>query len=291
MKHADTSFDWLIYADATFAGLSVLIPLPPIDLLMEAYFRRRILRTIAKRRKVKIPPEIMDIIHRDGCCSGCFTWPLTLAIVVLKRISRKILYVLTIKEATDMLSFYWHRAFLLDYMLTAGHLENQQTAVVARQALDEVLLSTTTSPLGRIAAEIVGNARHIWTTLRRIRRNNEEDEVVAESRSLMNEQWAEAAGYLESLAAAYQARFDTLQLNQQIQLFEKETQAAQYEPLVKGNNDDRQKTNPPVQTEITQTEAEPSGKINPRRRKKATTPPQEEKDQQRTGRTENPEGE
>ncbi|MCB0032613.1 MAG: hypothetical protein KDE51_01225 [Anaerolineales bacterium] len=291
MKHADTSFDWLIYADATFAGLAVLIPIPPLDLLMEAYFRRRILRTIAKRRKTKIPSDVMDIIHREGCCSGCFTWPLTLIIVVLKRISRKILYFLTIKEASDMLSFYWHRAFLLDYMLAAGHLQNQNTAVVARQALDEILLSTTTSPLGKIAAEIVDNARHIWTTLRRIRRNNEEDEVVAESRSLMDEQWAEAAGYLEQLAAAYQTRFDTLRLDQQIQLFEQDVQVAQYEPPVKGNNNDRQETNPPLQTENSQTETEPGGQINPRRRKKTAKPPQEEKDQQRTGRAENPEGE
>ena len=35
----NTTFDWLIYADATFAGLSVLIPIPIIDWIFENIFR------------------------------------------------------------------------------------------------------------------------------------------------------------------------------------------------------------------------------------------------------------
>ena len=38
-----TDFDWLVYSDATFAGLSVLIPVPFLDALMEEYFRRAML--------------------------------------------------------------------------------------------------------------------------------------------------------------------------------------------------------------------------------------------------------
>jgi hypothetical protein len=36
-----TDFDWLVYADATFAGLAILLPFPFVDSWLEGYFRRR----------------------------------------------------------------------------------------------------------------------------------------------------------------------------------------------------------------------------------------------------------
>ena len=33
-------FDWLRYADATFAGLALLIPIPLLDVAFECFFRR-----------------------------------------------------------------------------------------------------------------------------------------------------------------------------------------------------------------------------------------------------------
>ena len=46
-----SGFDWRIYADATCAGLSVLIPLPFVDTAFETVFRRRIPGTIARALK------------------------------------------------------------------------------------------------------------------------------------------------------------------------------------------------------------------------------------------------
>lgn len=277
MKTPNTSFDWTIYADATFAGLAVLIPLPPFDLIAEWYFRRRMLRTIAKRQGVSLKPEVITVMQRSGCFTGCLTWPIVLTFLILKRISRKILYFLTIKEATDMLSHYWHQAFLYNYMITAGHLEEVATAEVARLTLDETLAQARTSPLTKVALQVIGNGRHIWRTLRRVWRRDEEDEVVAESRSLMNEQWSEATRYLNKLAADYQRRFDSHLLNQQIQLLTQETQPLQFEPLAKGSNqNDPEKTNSPLQTEERQAQTGASTEIDSRRYQAPDAPPQEE---------------
>lgn len=46
-----TQFDWQIYADTTFAGLSLLILIPLLDVAFEWFFRRRMAHTIARRNQ------------------------------------------------------------------------------------------------------------------------------------------------------------------------------------------------------------------------------------------------
>ena len=59
-----TDFDWLVYADATFAGLAILIPFPFVDSLLEEYFRRRMARDIARRRGRTLSPAVqLSLIH------------------------------------------------------------------------------------------------------------------------------------------------------------------------------------------------------------------------------------
>ncbi|HMR66443.1 MAG TPA: hypothetical protein PKE64_20720, partial [Anaerolineae bacterium] len=45
-----TDFDWGVYADATMAGLAVLVPIPILDWLLEEIFRRRMPQAIARQR-------------------------------------------------------------------------------------------------------------------------------------------------------------------------------------------------------------------------------------------------
>ena len=204
-----TRFDWLQYADATFAGLATLIPLPLVDSLIESYFRRRMVRNIAKRRQVRLPDPIYQHMTREGCNWGAvLLWPITLLWKFLKKLSRKILYFLTVKEATDKLSYYWHRAYLLDYMIAQGHLEQEETAVLARTALEQVLDTITTSPLTKVAQQVANNARHVWRTLRRVRLRNQEDETIAASKAMMDEQWEESATYLATIAQQYELLYE-----------------------------------------------------------------------------------
>jgi hypothetical protein len=206
-----TAFDWLLYADATFAGLSPLIPIPLLDLAFEWFFKRRMLSTVARRRGRKLQPAVYQTINRgEGCAEGCLLWPIKLIFTLLKRISRKILYFLTIKEATDQLSYYWHRAFLLDYMLTLGHLDALESAEIARQALDKVLDTPDTSPLHQFAQQLAQGTRHVWRTLRGARRG-QEDELIAEKKSRMAKAWDDFSDYLQEVAVRYQQLYQELE--------------------------------------------------------------------------------
>lgn len=207
-----TGFAWPVYANATFAGLSVLIPIPLVDWVFERYFRLRIPGSIARYRGNPVPAPVIDTLNQsgEGCLGSCLTLPFKAVLILLKRLSRKILYFLTVKEASDQLSLYWHRAFLMDYMLLAGHLADEASARVARQAMEEVLVDTTTSPLSSLAGSVVTGTRHLFRTLRRARRG-EEDELVQQKKTFLARRWSEFEGYLQELAARYYHTYQQLQ--------------------------------------------------------------------------------
>jgi hypothetical protein len=199
------SFDWPIYADATLAGLSTLIPLPLVDLFFEWLFRRRMPGAIARRNGRQLQPQVVQRLNRGrfGCWPGCFMWPVTLLIQFIKRLYRTVLYFLTVKAAADNLSYYWHRAFLLDYMIRRGDLDDAAQAELATAALEQVLARTVASPVTQLAQQIVGGMSHAlraaWRWLRR-----REDEDVTAVRETMARSWSDIGGYLEQTAQAYE---------------------------------------------------------------------------------------
>lgn len=198
-----TEFDWARYADATLAGLSVLIPVPFVDDAFERFFRRRIPGAVARSRGRRISGEVRAALEaEDGARGwGCATLPLRLVVGLLKRLSRKLLYFLTVKQATDRLSHYWYRAFLLDHMLDAGHLEHPDSARAAHRAMEQVLAATA-GPFPQVARQVVTQMRNVWPALRSARRGQEPDEV-RETRTRLERQWGEIAGHFDDLAARY----------------------------------------------------------------------------------------
>ncbi|MCB9421261.1 MAG: hypothetical protein H6667_15775 [Ardenticatenaceae bacterium] len=205
-----TQFDWQIYADATFAGLSLLIPIPLLDVAFEWFFRRRMARTIARLRGDggrSLSPAVIQEINRDpdAWWQGCLMAPFKLFLLFLKRLSRKLLYFLTVKEATDQLNFYWHRAFLLDHMVQRGDLDSVETAVPALQAMHIILKTHATSPLVQLAAQILDNVSHVLRTIFRWLRRGREDEVVQTTRQTMAAHWLDFAAYFAAVAQQYDA--------------------------------------------------------------------------------------
>jgi hypothetical protein len=209
------SFDWPIYADATLAGLSTLIPLPLVDLFFEWLFRRRMLGAIARRNNRQLHPQVAQRLNRGrfGCWPGCFMWPVTLIIQFIKRLYRTVLYFLTVKSAADRLSYYWHRAFLLDYMIRRGDLDGVAQAELATAALERVLAHTVASPITQLAQQIVSGMSHAlraaWRWLRR-----REDAAVESAREMMARSWTDIGGYLEQTAQAYETTLRELQAEQ-----------------------------------------------------------------------------
>ncbi len=206
----DERFEWSRYADATLAGLSVLIPVPFVDDAFEAFFRRRIPGAVARSRGRALPGDVRAALDEEDASSrsGCATLPLRIVLSLLKRLSRKLLYFLTIKAATDRLSYYWYRASLIDHMLAAGHLESAASARVAHRAMEEVL-ATTVGPLPQVARQVVAASRNVWPALRRARRG-EEAEEVRQMRSEMEGRWGELAEQFRLLAARYDEAYARL---------------------------------------------------------------------------------
>lgn len=211
-------FDWVVYSDATFAGLAILIPVPLVDVAFEQFFRRRMPRVIARQNGLQLSPRIQIELNRGrfSCLQSCLMAPVLLTLLLLKRLFRTILYFLTIKESSDLLSLYWHRAFLLDYMCKAGYLQDEETAVIAAEALRKILETITTSPLNQLAIQVIGLPNHILRSLRRVRRGKQ-DLDIENTRNLMARTWDSFGDYFVELAAQYDQTFVTVKQVQEMQ--------------------------------------------------------------------------
>jgi len=207
----NNGFDWAIYADATLAGLSILIPVPFADSVAEDYFRNRMVNAIARRRGQDIHPQADNVINRsqEGIMSfvnGCLLWPFRFVLDLLLRVSRKVLYFLTIKRAIDSLNRYWQRAYLLDYMVQQGYLNNSSTLQPAARALEEVLKTEGTSPLTRLAREIVSSPSRMIQSVRRAQQG-EEDEKMQEARTTMSQAWSRYDDYFQRLEGHFEVAY------------------------------------------------------------------------------------
>jgi hypothetical protein len=184
-------FEWRVFADATGAGLSALIPLPLLDLAFEAFFRRNMPRTIARWRGVAVDREVAAALGQGSfdllSGEGCLKLPLLAAFWFLKRLSRKIVYVLAVKEAAQQLSAYWHRAYLQDYLLTSGRLQRHPESAIGlfNQTLDEA----DTDSLGAVGRQVAGSVGSALGTLIRARRGRTEG-AMDRQRALVSEQWS-----------------------------------------------------------------------------------------------------
>ena len=207
------AFDWSLYADATFAGLAVLVPLPLLDWMLEQFFRRRMVPAIARRHGQVLPPPVRAELTtaERSCVASCVGLVVGATIGLVKRISRKLLYVLTIKDAANQLSFYWQRAYLIDHMIAAGHLESAASARFARLAMEQVL-EQSTSPLQGIAQQVIAGTRHIMPTLLKARRGRD-DAVIRQAETRMRQNWGRVAVYLTALAARYDQTYRQLVAN------------------------------------------------------------------------------
>jgi hypothetical protein len=211
-------FDWVVYSDATFAGLSILIPIPLVDVAFEQFFRRRMPRIIARRNNMVLSPELQRELNRGklNCLQSCLMAPVLLTFILLKRIFRTILYFLTIKESSDLLSLYWHRAFLLDYICKAGYLEDDEVSFIAAEALRELLDSITTSPLNQLAKQVIAMPHHVLLSLRRVRQGKT-DEDIEETRNLMARTWGNFNDYFVELADQFDHTFQKVKQIQEIE--------------------------------------------------------------------------
>jgi len=205
-----TPFDWRIYAEATCAGLTALMPLPFVDLLFEAYFRRRMPATIARVRHTELAEGARRRLSRGTgklmSLEGCFAVPVTAARYIVKKIWRKVIYVFAIADATSLVSAYWHRAYLLDHIITAGH---TSPAVDWRRSVtifEKVLHETDTGPLMGIARQTVSSVHRVLRLLVLARRRGAAEETESLS-AILRSHWGVAESSLVQMALRYNEEY------------------------------------------------------------------------------------
>ncbi len=136
---------------------------------------------------------------------GCLLWPVKMLGEFIVRLSRKILYFLTIKKAVDALTYYWQRAFLLRYMTQQGYLE-EASATLAVAALERTLAVRGKSPLPALAREMIYSPLRIWRTLWRARTKTR-DALLDEIGVRLSSGWNSFNSFFVKLAHHYEQEY------------------------------------------------------------------------------------
>jgi len=201
-----TVFDWRIYAEATCAGLTPLVPIPFVDIALEAVFRRRMPGTIATVRSRTLAKGSAIALGRGTgtlvSVEGCLRIPFTVLRYVLRRIWRKLIYVFAIADAAKLVSEYWHRAYLLDHLIRAGHAAPGVDWPRSAEVFAAVLRDTDVSPLTDLAKQTVSNAHRVARLLRRARHSDTATETESLS-GILRSNWDAAEAALMDTAVRY----------------------------------------------------------------------------------------
>ncbi len=188
----------------------MLIPLPLVDSIFETVFRRRIPGTIARARRRDVAPLVRRRLGRavDGSLSlqGCIKLVFVAIRYVLRKIWRKVIYVFTIKDAATALSEYWHRAYLIDHMTRAGHLDAGADTDLAVEVFNRTLREADLSPLMGLARQTVANTHHVLRILARARRLGAA-EVARSLGDVLASHWKGAEASLVGVGEDYNRRY------------------------------------------------------------------------------------
>jgi len=121
---------------------------------------------------------------------------------LLRRIWRKLVYVFAIADAAKLTSEYWHRAYLLDHLIRAGHAGPGVDWPRSVEVFSEVLKGTDVSPLTGLARQTVSNAHRVARMLRRARRSDAASETESLS-EILGSNWDAAESSLMAVAVRY----------------------------------------------------------------------------------------
>jgi hypothetical protein len=141
-------------------------------------------------------------VEPPGSLRGCLSVVVKALLYVVKRIWRKIIYVLAVKDAVTALTRYWHRAYLIDHMVRAGHLEPGADTRLAAEIFGRVLREIDPSPLRGIAQQTVANVHHVLRLLIDARRLGAAT-VTRELGRVLGSHWSAAEASLVATAERY----------------------------------------------------------------------------------------
>ncbi|HEX9996302.1 MAG TPA: hypothetical protein VGB45_04100 [Abditibacterium sp.] len=148
----------ILLSHAVMGGLTPLIPLPLVDDLFYGYFLRSMAKKLADSHQKTLSSDEIKVLtaqKRRGCALGCLG---TVLLYPLKKILRKIFFILEWKRAADTIGRTYYFGFLLHEALQAGWVE-KHSATRVRTAMDAVLARTNTSFVSRAALGVMNGSK------------------------------------------------------------------------------------------------------------------------------------
>jgi len=129
---------------AVLVALAGLIPFPFVDTWIQRRLRAELVAQLGRHHDQPLDATQVRTLSADranlllGCVVGVVWWP-------IKKLFRKIIYVLTIKDAIDAASDTWLQGEMVGRALRAGALPEQAEGV--RTAMDAAMKTHARSPL------------------------------------------------------------------------------------------------------------------------------------------------
>lgn len=142
---ADATLLTLLFAAAV--SLTVWIPVPLLDTVVETWLRRQLFRRLARRHGHELPDAALAALADPASsgCTGCLVaalwWP-------VKKLFKVVLAFLQFKDMADLVADVTHRGLLFEEALERGWLEDP---VKVRQAMDRAAAAVRVKPLERLA--------------------------------------------------------------------------------------------------------------------------------------------
>ena len=151
MLNANDQQTLLTYSVLT--ALTPLIPVPLVDDIAKSYFRRQLVRALAANHNLALDEQALRILADEARSGSVLGMVGNVATYPVRKVFRKVFYILEIKRAVDTLSHTYYHGFLV-----ASAFEDKLSAPVGphapaavRAAIDEVLNQTDTSMVNRAA--------------------------------------------------------------------------------------------------------------------------------------------
>ena len=141
----------VLVTHAVLTGLTPLIPVPLLDDLVKAYFRKRLVRSLAASAGRTLSDEELNALASEaegGCLSGCV---MSALVYPLKAVFRKVFYFLEWKRAVDLTSRTYHFGHLVGHALRrregAPSLLDTHGARAVNEAIEAVCREAPIKPL------------------------------------------------------------------------------------------------------------------------------------------------
>jgi hypothetical protein len=197
------------------AGACPLIPVPLLDDWILDRVRRRLIARLASSRSVDLGTvRLQALADRDptdwsaeglarGCLRRLFVAPVKFVYKrIIRKLFRKILFVLSIKDAVDEVSVTFHHAWLLRHALDRSRSPKTVSAARALRAeVDHVCKELDPRPVESAVRSAIRHSRRLFRRLARllatlVRRRGDRgiDEAVGRTNS-------EASGLIDELIA------------------------------------------------------------------------------------------